>query len=297
VFGGIEAGGTSFVCAVGTGPADLRERAVIATRGPAQTLADVVEHLRRHELEGIGIAAFGPLDLAAGRITSTPKAGWAGADLVGAMRAAFGALPVGFDTDVNGAALAEWRWGVGQALDAFTYVTVGTGIGGGGIIGGSLMHGLAHPEMGHMRVPRHPADPLERGACPFHPDCWEGWAARAAIERRWGEGRRASDLTREEDLELLAHYIAAGVANIILTISPQRLAIGGGIVLGDGQGPHRERMLAAVRRQTVALLGGYLQLEQITEHIEDYLVAPALGSDAGVLGAIALAQRAAERPA
>ena len=285
------------MCAVGTGPRDLRERTVIATRAPEETLARVVAHLRGHELQAIGIACFGPLDLAAGRISSTPKPGWAGAEVVAAMRAAFGELPVGFDTDVNGAALAERRWGAAQHLDTFTYITVGTGIGGGGMVGGQLMHGLVHPEMGHMRLPRHPADPLERGACPFHADCWEGWAARDAIEMRWGEGCQATDLTREEDVELLAHYIAAGVANVICTISPQRVVLGGGVVFGDGDEEHRDRMLASVRRQTAELLNGYLQVEELASGIEDYLVAPALGPDAGVLGGILLAQQAAERAA
>lgn len=293
MFGGVEAGGTSFVCAVGTAPGDLRERIVIPTATAEQTLARVTEHLGRFELEAIGVACFGPVDLARGRITSTPKPGWAGVGIVETIRTALGELPVGFDTDVNGAALAEWRWGAAQALDTFTYVTVGTGIGGGGMVGGRLMHGLLHPEMGHMRVPRHPRDPLGAGACPYHPDCWEGWAARAAIEKRWGEGVQASDLREGDDLELLAHYVAAGVANIVCTLSPQRVVLGGGVVLGGEHDEHRERMLAAVRRQVAALLNGYLDVEELGPRIDDYIVAPALGGDAGVLGAIVLAERAA----
>jgi fructokinase len=293
VFGGIEAGGTTFVCAVGTGPDHLRERTVIATRGPQETLADVIAALRGHELEAIGIAAFGPLDLAAGTIAATPKPGWAGADLRGAIGAAFAGVPIGFDTDVNGAALGEWRWGAARGLDTFTYVTVGTGIGGGGMVGGALMHGLLHPEMGHMRVPRHPRDPLSAGACPYHPDCWEGWAARAAIEKRWGEGVQASDLREGDELELLAHYVAAGVANIVCTLSPRRVILGGGVVLGGEHDEHRERMLAAVRRQVATLLNGYLDVAELGPRIADYIVAPALGDDAGVLGAIVLAERAA----
>ena len=270
---------------------------MIATRAPEETLAQVVAHLRPHALKAIGIACFGPVDLTAGRITSTPKPGWAGAEVLGAIQAAFGELAIGFDTDVNGAGLAEWRWGAAQGLDAFTYITVGSGVGGGGMVGGQLMHGLGHPEMGHMRLPRHPADPLERGACPFHADCWEGWAAREAIERRWGAGCQATDLTREEDLELLAHYIAAGVANVICALSPRRVVLGGGIVLGGGNNAHRDRMLASVRRQTGELLNGYLPLEELVSRIEEYIVSPALGADAGVLGGIALAQRAAEHGA
>jgi fructokinase len=292
MFGGVEAGGTTFVCAVGTGPGDLRERTVLPTGTAQETVAAVAAQLGRFELDAIGIASFGPLDLARGRITSTPKPGWAGLELVAELQAALGPLPVGFDTDVNGAALAEWRWGAAAGLDTFVYVTVGTGIGGGGMSGGGLLHGLIHPEMGHMRLPRHPLDPLSAGACPFHPDCWEGWAARGAIEKRWGAGVQASDLGGEE-LELVAHYVGAGVANIVCTISPRRVILGGGIVLGGEHPAHRERMLAAVRRQVRELLGGYLQAPELGPGIGDYIVAPALGADAGVLGAIVLAERAA----
>jgi fructokinase len=301
VFGGVELGGTSVVCAVGTGPGDLRDRAVIATAEPAATIGRVVELLRGHarELAVLGVASFGPLVLDRrspryGRIAATPKPGWAGADLIGPLARGLG-VPIALDTDVNGAALAERRWGAARGLDTFVYLTAGTGIGGGGLVAGRTMRGLAHPEMGHMRIPRHPADPLQRGACPFHPDCWEGWAAKAAIERRWGVGRQATDLTEPADLALLAHYLAAGVANVICALSPQRVVLGGGIVLGGGDAEHRERLLALVRRETQALLGGYLEAPELGADIARYLVAPALGEDAGVLGAIALAQDEAAR--
>ncbi|HEY1776833.1 MAG TPA: ROK family protein [Solirubrobacteraceae bacterium] len=294
MFGGVEAGGTTFVCAVGTGPGDLHERSVIPTGAPEQTLAAVTDYLGSFELDAVGVACFGPVDLARGRITSTPKPGWAGVGVLATISAALGALPVGFDTDVNGAALGEGRWGAAQGLDTFTYVTVGTGIGGGGMVSGRLMHGLVHPEMGHMRVPRHPSDPLETGSCPFHPDCWEGWAARAAIEKRWGAGVQASDLREGADLELLAHYVAAGIANIVCTLSPQLVILGGGVILGgEHDEGHRELMLAAVRRQVTALLNGYVDADELGPGIGDYIVAPALGDDAGVLGAIVLAERAA----
>jgi fructokinase len=273
---------------------------VIATADPVSTLGRVVGHLRRHEgrLAAIGIASFGPVDLDRGsarygRITTTPKPNWPGSDVVGPLARAF-AVPIGFDTDVNGAALAESRWGSAQGLDTFVYVTAGTGIGGGGLVGGRPMHGLMHPEMGHMRIPRHPADPLARGACPFHPDCWEGWAAKGAIERRWGAGRMATDLA-ESDLALLAHYLAAGIANVICAISPQRVVLGGGIVLGGGDAAYRERLLGIVRRETSELLAGYLRAPELSEGIERFLVAPALGADAGVLGGIALAHEEAAR--
>jgi fructokinase len=296
LFGSVEAGGTTFVCAVGSGPHDLAERTEIPTADPQDTLARVIDQLARHRgrLKGIGIASFGPIDIAAGRITSTPKPGWAGTPIVEILRDALGGLPVGFDTDVNGAAFAEGRWGAARGLDTFTYVTIGTGVGGGGLVGGRAMHGLVHPEMGHMRVPRHPADPLERGSCPYHPDCWEGWASRDAIEKRWGEGCQATDLTGDGQLELLAHYVAAGLANIIFAISPQRIVLGGGVILGGGRSQHRDLLLTLVRAETLRLLGGYVQAAAITERMEDYIVPPALGADAGVLGGIVLAQSAAD---
>jgi fructokinase len=303
LFGGVEVGGTSVVCAVGTSPDDLRDRAVIPTAAPAGTIARIVEHLRGHQsaLAAVGVASFGPLELDRrspryGRVAATPKPGWTGADLVGPLARGLG-VPIALDTDVNGAALAERRWGAARGLDTFVYLTAGTGIGGGGLVAGRPLHGLAHPEMGHMRIPRHPADPLPRGACPFHDDCWEGWAARAAIERRWGAGRLATDLTEPADLALLAHYLAAGVANVICALSPQRVVLGGGIVLGGGDACHRERLLALVRDQTRALLNGYLEAPELGAGIDHYLVAPALGADAGVLGAIALAQEEAARRA
>jgi fructokinase len=296
LFGGVEVGGTTVVCAVGTSPTDLRDRVVIATTDPAATIARIVEHLSRHEghLAAVGLASFGPLELDPrspryGRIAATPKPGWAGADLIGPLADGLG-VPIALDTDVNGAALAEGRWGAARGLDTFVYLTAGTGIGGGGLAGGRRLHGLSHPEMGHMRIPRHPEDPLQHGACPFHRDCWEGWAARAAIERRWGAGRQATDLTAPADLGLLAHYLAAGVANVICALSPQRVVLGGGIVLGGGDARHRERLLGLVRREIRALLGGYLEAPELGDQIDRYVVAPALGTDAGVLGAIALAQ-------
>jgi fructokinase len=295
VFGGIETGGTKTVCAVGSGPGDLHDRLTVATTTPAETIGAVVAHLERHrgQLTAVGVASFGPLDLdrrssAYGRIMRTPKPGWEGADLVGPLARALG-VPVALDTDVNGAALAEARWGAARDLGTFVYVTVGTGVGGGGLSAGTLLSGLMHPEMGHMRLPRRDGDPLERGTCPFHADCWEGWAAKSAIERRWGAGVQASDLG-DRELELVAHYIAAGVVNIVRVLSPLRVVLGGGIVLGDGES-YRERLLALARAQAVALFGGYPPYPELAERIDRYVVAAQLGADAGVLGGIELARR------
>ena len=200
LYGGIEAGGTKFVCAVGSGPDDIRAQTQFPTTTPGETLARAIDFFRAQppNLAAIGIASFGPVDPnpaspTFGYITTTPKPGWAQTDFAGAIRRALD-LPVGFDTDVNGAALAEYRWGAAQGLDTFIYLTIGTGLGGGGLINGCPMHGLIHPEMGHIRLPHDwEADPFP-GTCPYHGDCLEGLAAgrpwSSAGASRAGRSRR-----------------------------------------------------------------------------------------------------------
>ena len=192
IVGGIEAGGTKFVCAVGTGPGDLRAVERFPTTTPEETLGRAIAYFRDRPVAAVGVGSFGPVDVDPdsptwGHVTSTPKPGWQGADVAGGVARALG-VPVGFDTDVNAAALAEHRWGAAQGLDTFVYLTVGTGIGGGGLIAGRRLHGLTHPEMGHIRVPRVPGDDFA-GVCPYHGDCWEGLASGPAIEARWGPPR------------------------------------------------------------------------------------------------------------
>lgn len=292
IYGGIEAGGTKVVCAIGSGPDDLREEIRFPTTRPEETIAQAIAFFHRQaqtiELAAIGIAAFGPVDPdpaspTFGYITSTPKPHWANTDLAGAVRAALG-VPVGFDTDVNGAALGEQRWGAAQGLDTFLYLTIGTGIGGGGMIGGRLMHGLVHPEIGHMRIPHDwQADPFA-GACPFHGDCLEGMAAGPAMRARWGQPAEA--LSPDHPAwRLEAHYIALGLVNLILTVSPQRIVLGGGVM-------SQPELFAEVRREVQALLNGYVQASAILHDIDHYITPPGLGNRAGVLGAIALAQDA-----
>jgi fructokinase len=293
-FGGIEAGGTKFVCLVGSGPDDIRASERFPTTTPEVTLGKAIEFFRRQQvlqgpLTAIGIAAFGPVDPnpsspTFGYITSTPKAGWANTNFLGPLRQAFD-LPMGFDTDVNGAALGEWRWGAAQELDTFVYLTIGTGIGGGAMVNGRLLHGLIHPEMGHMLLRRDPQIDAFAGACPFHGGCLEGLASGPALEKRWG--RRAETLPADHPAwELEAHYLALGLENLIVTLSPQRIVLGGGVM----EQPH---LLPLVRAKVQTLLNGYVQSPQITERIDEYIVRPALGSRAGVLGAVALAQQAA----
>lgn len=294
LYGGIEAGGTKFVCAVGTGPDDIRAELRFPTTSPAETIKKAVaffeeqQKLLNRPLTALGIAAFGPLDPNRGSptfgfITSTPKPGWQNADLAGEVRR-FLKLPVGFDTDVNGAALAEGRWGAAQGLDTFLYLTIGTGVGGGGMVGGKLMHGLVHPEMGHIRLPRdRQADPFE-GFCLYHGDCLEGLASGPALEKRWGV--KAETLPPEHPAWALeAHYLGLALSDFICTLSPQRIILGGGVM----SQPH---LFPLVRAETLRLLNGYVRSPQILEKIDEYIVPPALGARAGVLGAFALAKAA-----
>jgi fructokinase len=291
LYGGVEAGGTKFVCAVGSGPDEIEAERRFPTTTPDETIGRAVDFFReqRTELAAIGIASFGPVDLEPtsstyGHITTTPKPGWAQTDIVGAIRRPLD-LPVGFDTDVNGAALGEHRWGAAWGLDTFIYLTIGTGIGGGGMVGGQLMHGLVHPEMGHIRLPHdQAADPFP-GICPFHGDCLEGVASGPALEARWGEP--ADALPPDHPAwRLEAHYLALALVNFICTLSPQRIILGGGVM-------NQPQLFPLVRMEMVELLKDYIQAPEILDQADRYVVAPGLGARAGVLGAIALAARAA----
>jgi fructokinase len=280
------------LCAVGTGAGDVRAQRLIPTGAPADTLARAVDFFREHgPVAAVGIASFGPVDLdprspTFGFVTTTPKPGWAHTDVAGPFRAALG-VPVGFDTDVNGAALGEHRWGAARGVDPLVYVTVGTGIGGGGIVNGRLLHGLVHPEMGHMRLPHdRAADPFP-GTCPYHGDCLDGLASGRALRERWGAP--AETLPPDHPAWALeAEYLALGLVGIIAVLSPGRIVIGGGVL-------QQRSLLPRVRRRVVELLAGYLRAREIGEAIDAYLVPPALGPAAGVVGALALARDALDR--
>jgi fructokinase len=287
VYGGIECGGTKFVCATGREGGEILARSEFPTSTPAETIARALHFFegQPQPARSIGIGSFGPVDLNPaspkfGFITSTPKNGWRDTDLVGAVRRATG-LPVAFDTDVNAAALGEARWGAAQGLDTFLYLTIGTGVGGGGMANGRLLHGLVHPEMGHIRVPHdRRADPYP-GACPYHGDCLEGLVSGPALEARWRQP--AETLPPEHPAwDLEAHYIALGLATWICTLSPERIILGGGVM-------QQAHLFPRIRAQVLALLNGYIQTPEILKRIAEYVVPPALGGDAGVLGAIALA--------
>ncbi len=291
LYGAIEGGGTKFICAVGSGPNDVRAEARFETTTPGETMTQVVNFFQQQErevgkLSAIGFACFGPLDpnpasTTYGYILPTPKPGWSNADVVGALRSTFDA-PVAFDTDVNGAALGEWRWGAAQGLQTFIYLTVGTGIGGGAYVEGSLLHGLIHPEMGHILL-RHDRekDPFD-GVCPFHGDCFEGLASGPALEKRWNQ--RAENFAPDHPAwELEAEYIAQALVNYVMTLSPQRIIIGGGV-------GSLEHLLPKVQKRTRELINGYVQSSAILENINAYIVNPGLGSRSGALGALALAE-------
>lgn len=289
-YGGIEAGGTKFVCMVGRGPQDIRaEVRFPTTTSPAETVARAVaffkERAQEVSLAALGVGSFGPVDLERasptfGYITNTAKPGWAHTNIVGMLQAELD-LPVTIDTDVNVAAFGEYRWGAAQALDPILYLTIGTGIGGGAVCSGKPLHGLMHPEMGHILIPHdYNLDPFP-GVCPFHDDCLEGLASGPAIHRRWGQP--AETLPDDHPAWAMeAHYLALALANLTLVYSPRRIVLGGGVM-------QREKLFPLLRRKTQSCLKGYIQVPQIIEDIDRYIVPPALGHRAGVLGAIALA--------
>ena len=277
-FAGIEAGGSKFACAIGSTPDDL-EAIEIPTTTPQETIGKVAEFFQSREpLTSLGIASFGPIDpnpqsATFGYITSTPKLAWRNFDFAGTMRDRLH-VPVAFDTDVNAAALAESRWGAAQGLKTFLYVTAGTGLGGGAMVHGRLLHGRQHPEMGHVRVPHdRDRDPFP-GNCPYHGDCLEGLIAAPALEARCGQSphQLASD---HPVWDLFIIYLALGLSNWVCTLSPEKVILGGGIM-------QRKELFPRLRSRLAELLNGYIDLPD--------LVPPRLGSHAGVLGAIALAQ-------
>jgi fructokinase len=291
LYGGIEGGGTKFVCAVGRSPTDVMETVTIPTAGGPQTLAACAEFFRAAQtqhgpIDAFGFGCFGPLQLrkdsaAFGCMMSTPKAGWSGVDVLAPLRAAF-AAPVALDTDVGAAAAAELQLGAGRGLSSLAYVTVGTGIGGAVAPGIPAASRLMHAEMGHIPVRRHPRDRDFAGACPFHGDCLEGLANGPAIVARWS-GNLDALPPGHEAREIVADYLAQLASSIALTLSVERIVFGGG-VMADGQ------LIPLVRKATARYLNGYLEPLRDPSRLEDYICAPALGARSGVTGALLLAQ-------
>lgn len=289
MLGAIEAGGTKFVCAVGTKDGELIERIQIDTEKPEITMPKVIDFFKKHPIEALGIGTFGPADIdkasdTYGNITSTPKPGWGNYPFVETVKSAFN-VPIEFNTDVNAAALGELMHGAAQGLDSCLYITVGTGIGAGAVVQGKLLQGLSHPEMGHVLVRRHPDDTY-KGRCPYHGDCVEGMAAGPAIEGRWGaKGIELAD--RLEVWELEAYYLAQALMQYILIVSPKRIIMGGGVM-------KQAQIFSLVRQQVQKLLNDYVAVPQIIDQIDEYIVPPALGDDAGITGALMLAKQALE---
>lgn len=293
VFAGIEAGGTKWVCAIAESSGNILVSTRFPTTHPDETINSAIKFFQTHksdfgEIAAIGIASFGPLDLnpdspTYGYLTTTPKPGWKNTDIIGPFQEAFN-LPIGLDTDVNGAALGESLWGAAQGLSDFIYLTIGTGIGGGGMVANSLIHGLVHPEMGHLHIPHDwQQDPFP-GICPYHGDCLEGLATGPAIEARWG--LKGEQLPVDHPAwELESQYLAFGLVNLICTLSPKRIILGGGVM-------QQEHLFPLIRRKVQELLNNYIPVKEILQEIDDYIVPPGLGTQAGILGAIALANRA-----
>ncbi|MEO0057774.1 MAG: hypothetical protein RIT17_1247 [Pseudomonadota bacterium] len=284
MLGAIEAGGTKFVLAVGPAPDSILARHTIPTRDPANTLAEAAAWFAAQgQLDALGIGSFGPveLDRAAphwGFITNTPKPGWADCDIAGFFARELG-VPVGFDTDVNAAALAEYRAAEDEGCRSLAYLTIGTGIGGGLVIGGEPVHGIAHPEMGHIYPRRHPADQTFAGICPHHGDCLEGLASGPAIAARWGTS--LSQLpSGHEAHDIIADYIAQACHTLFASLATERVVIGGGVAKTAG-------LIERVAARTVQLVAGYLPGG--TRH---RVLPPQLGDDAGITGALMLAEAA-----
>ncbi len=297
LYGAIEAGGTKFVCAVGTGPEDLRDEIRFPTTKPEETLKQALDYFRAAQtkygkLAALGIGSFGPVDLNRqsptwGSVTATPKPFWSDTPVAPVFQSALG-IPVGFDTDVNGAVLGEHLWGAGQGLDNLIYLTIGTGVGGGVMINGTLVHGLVHPESGHILLPRDPAVDSFKGTCPFHDNCLEGLAAGPSFEKRWG--KKGSELPPDHPAwELEAHYLALGLQSLLVILSPQRMILGGGVM-------DQPQLFPLVRAKLLKLNNNYIRHPSLTPAgIDSYVVPPGLGNRAGILGALALAERAAEK--
>lgn len=287
LFGALEAGGTKMVCAIGDENGNILERVSIPTGTPADTMPPMIDFFRNKGISALGIGCFGPVDLdrkspTYGYITSTPKLAWQNYPIVAEFEKALG-VPVGFDTDVNAAALGEATWGCTRDVENSIYVTIGTGVGVGVIAGGKPYHGMIHPEGGHILLNRHPDDPMVGSACPFHENCMEGLAAGPSLEKRWGvKGAELS--ARAEVWEMEAYYIGQAVTNYIMMLSPQRIILGGGVM-------HQPCLLPLVRREVAKQVNGYIRGKGMDD-LETYIVGVSLNDNQGAMGAVKLAMDA-----
>lgn len=283
IYGALEAGGTKMVCALGDGDGNILEKISIPTSTPEDTLPRITDFFKERDIAALGIACFGPIDLIKdsgtyGHILMTPKTAWRDCDILGILREALG-VPCGFDTDVNGSLLGEVTYGSAKGLTDVIYLTIGTGIGAGIMAGGRLLHGMLHPEAGHILMRPVKGDDY-KGRCPSHCSCFEGMASGPAIEERWGApGRELAD--RSEVWELEADYIAQALTDYIMVLSPQRIILGGGVM-------HQEQLFSMIREKTAAYINGYLRTRELDD-MDSYIVPASLGDDQGILGAIRLA--------
>ena len=294
LYGGIEAGGTKFVCSVAAGPGRVVEEIRFPTTTPDETLGRTIQFFQSYvdagQVKTIGVGCFGPLDLdrnspTYGSITATPKPHWSNADVRGRLQRALG-VDIAFDMDVNAAAIGEYTWGASKGIDPSLYLTIGTGVGGGYLVQGKPLVGMLNLEMGHLRLPHNrELDPFD-GCCPFHGDCFEGLAAGPSIEKRFGaSGATIPESDAFWDVE--AEYIALALMNYILTLSPRIIILGGGVM-------QREFLFAKVRTRVRELLNGYVSSPRVMNEIDRYIVPPGLGNQSGSLGAIAMAMQLEE---
>ena len=282
LLGAIEAGGTKFVCAVSDNALNIIERVSIPTTVPEETMEAVVDFFGKYDVASFGIGSFGPIDVnpaseTYGYITSTPKPGWNQFDFVGHLKKAFG-KPIYWTTDVNAAAYGEYKLGASRDIPNSLYLTIGTGVGGGAVINGEVFNGYSHPEMGHIKVQRHPEDTGE-GSCPYHGDCLEGLASGSAIEKRFG--KKGIDLPKDHKAwEFTAYYLAQALMNYSLVLSPERIILGGGVM-------KQAHLLPMIQAKLEELMAGYLALPPMVEYVQT----PGLEDNAGITGCLLLAQK------
>jgi fructokinase len=291
-FGGIEAGGTKFVCVIATDPENILAETRFPTESPDKTISKAINFFEKKstelniQLKSLGIGCFGPINLdnkspEYGFITTTPKPGWQNIDIVGPVKNRL-QIPIAFDTDVNAAAIGERKWGAAIDIDNFIYFTIGTGVGGGAIVNGLPLHGLIHPEMGHISLNQNKEIDPYKGKCPYHDCCFEGLASGPAIEDRWGKPAYHLPIMHQA-WELESDYIAQAMSNFIFSFSPQKIILGGGVM-------HQTHLFPMIHSKTLQYLNRYVQSTEILEHISNFIVPPILGDHAGMLGAIAMAK-------
>lgn len=283
LYGALEAGGTKMICAVGDEKGNIIDEVTIPTTVPNETIPEITRYFKGKDIEALGIACFGPLDLdksspTYGNILKTPKLAWKDLEIYSVLKDEL-EVPVNIDTDVAGSLLGEATWGSAKGISDALYITIGTGIGGGILANGEILHGMLHPELGHMILSRHESDSFE-GICPFHKNCFEGLASGPSIEARWG--KPAVELADKVEVwNLESYYIAQALTNIILTICPKKIILGGGVM-------NQEQLFPMIRSKVRTNINGYITTKEL-EDIDNYIVPAGLGGKQGVMGALKLA--------